>query len=84
MGTIAPIGSHYAITLTAVDSQSGGTLVRVQAEAAAKEQVLRALSRAASELREKLGESVPSLQKFDALLDVSTSSLEALRVYSLG
>src|SRR5439155_11987989 len=43
MGTIAPIGSHYAITLTAVDIQSGGTLVRVQAEAAAKEQVLRAL-----------------------------------------
>jgi len=84
MGAIAPIGSHYAITLTAVDSQSGGTLARVQAEAAAKEQVLRALSRAASELREKLGESVPSLQKFDALLDVSTSSLEALRVYSLG
>ncbi len=83
-GAIAPIGSHYVITLTAVDSQSGSTLARAQAEAAAKEQVLRALSRAASELREQLGESAPSLRKFDALPDVTTSSIEALRVYSLG
>jgi len=84
MGVIAPIGSHYAITLSAVDSRSGGTLARAQSEAAAKEQVLRALSRAASELREKLGESAPSLRRFDALPGVTTSSLEALRVYSLG
>jgi serine/threonine protein kinase/tetratricopeptide (TPR) repeat protein len=82
-GTIAPLGSHYVISLTAADTQSGRALAHVQAEAAAKEDVLRALSRAASELREQLGESVASLRKFDALLNVTTSSLDALRAYSL-
>ena len=84
VGTIAPLGNHYVMTLTATDTQSGRTIARVQAEANAKEAVLRALSRAASDLREKLGESVGSLRKFDALLDATTPSLDALRSYSLG
>ena len=84
VGTIAPLGSHYVMTLTAADTETGRTLARVQAEAAAKEEVLRTLSRAASELRRKLGESVGSLRKFDALLEVTTPSLDALRAYSLG
>ena len=83
-GLIAPLGSHYAITLEAIDSRSGNTLARVQEEAAGKEQVLQGLSRAASTLRRELGESVRSIQKFDALLEHTTSSLEALRAYSLG
>src|SRR4030095_15350596 len=33
--------------------------------------------------REKLGESLSSLQRFDAPLEVTTSSLEALKAYSL-
>jgi eukaryotic-like serine/threonine-protein kinase len=82
-GAIAPLGSHYAITLSAIDSRSGNVLAQTQAEAFAREKVLRALSEAASKLRGKLGESVRSLQKFDAMLDVTTSSLEALRAYSL-
>ena len=83
-GVIAPLGRYYAITLTAVDATSGNILALAQAEASGKEQVLRALSRAASALRGKLGESVRSLQKFDAMLDATTPSLEALRAYSLG
>jgi hypothetical protein len=46
---------------------------------------LRALGRAATELRQKLGESLASIQKFDApILQATTSSLEALRAYSMG
>ncbi len=82
-GWIAPLGKHYAITLEATDSRSGDTLARVQVEAAGKEQVLQALSQAASVLRRKLGESVRSIQKFGALLQTTTGSLEALRAYSL-
>ncbi|HEX4810199.1 MAG TPA: winged helix-turn-helix domain-containing protein [Bryobacteraceae bacterium] len=82
-GWIAPVGSHYAITLEATDS-GGDTLGRVQKEAQDKEQILRALSQAASELRGQLGESVRSIRKFDALLDYTTASLDALRAYSLG
>ena len=84
VGGIVPLGSHYAITLEALDSRQSDTLARVQVEAESKERVLHALSRAASGLREKLGESLRSVQKFDALLERTTGSIEALRAYSLG
>jgi serine/threonine protein kinase/Flp pilus assembly protein TadD len=84
VGSIAPLGSHYVLTLSAINSNSGEVVAREQTEAENKEQVLKALSQAASRLREKLGESIISIQKFDAPLEVTTSSLEALKAYSLG
>ena len=83
-GSITSLGSHYVVALEAINSQSGEALAREQVEAESKEQVLKALSQAASRLREKLGESLSSIQRFDAPLDVTTSSLEALKAYSLG
>jgi serine/threonine protein kinase/tetratricopeptide (TPR) repeat protein len=82
-GSIAPLGSHYVLTLEAINSQSGEVLAREQVEAENKEDVLKALSQAASKLRQLLGESLSSIQKFDAPLEVTTSSLEALKAYSL-
>lgn len=84
VGSIAPLGSHYVISLEAVNGRSGEVLAREQSEAESKEKVLKALSQAASHLREKLGESLGSIQKFDAPLEVTTSSLEALKAFSLG
>jgi tetratricopeptide (TPR) repeat protein len=84
VGSIAPLGSHYVISLEAVNGRSGDVLAREQSEAESKEKVLKALSQAASHLREKLGESLGSIQKFDAPLEVTTSSLEALKAFSLG
>ena len=84
VGEIAPLGSHYVISLEAANGRTGEVLAREQSEAESKEQVLKALSRAASHLREKLGESLGSIQKFDAPLEVTTSSLEALKAFSLG
>jgi len=84
VGGIAPLGSHYVISLEAVNGKTGEELAREQAEAENKEQVLKTLSRAASRLREKLGESLGSIQKFDAPLEATTSSLEALKAFSLG
>jgi serine/threonine protein kinase/predicted Zn-dependent protease len=84
VGAIAPLGSHYVISLEAVNGRSGEVLAREQTEAETKEKVLKALSQAASHMREKLGESLGSLQKFDAPLEVTTSSLEALKAFSLG
>ena len=78
-------GSHYVVTLEAVNAQSGDSLAREQAEAESKEQVLKSLNRAASSLREKLGESIGSVQKFATPLEAATtSSLEALQAFSLG
>jgi eukaryotic-like serine/threonine-protein kinase len=83
-GTIVKFERNYSITLEALNGQTGDQLALVQVEAEGKDQVLKALSRAASELREKLGESLSSIQKFDAKLEVTTSSLEALKEYALG
>jgi len=84
-GSISSLGSHYVITLTAVNAQTGDALAREQIEAESKEQVLKALDRAAFSLRRKLGESLGSVQKFATpLVEATTSSLEALKAFSLG
>ena len=83
--SIAPLGSHYVISLNAVNAQTRDSLATEQAESESKEQVLKALDKAASGLRSKLGESLPSVQKYATPLEqASTSSLEALQAYSLG
>ncbi|HEV3057798.1 MAG TPA: protein kinase [Vicinamibacterales bacterium] len=84
-GSIAPVGSHYVIGLDAVNCSTGDSLAMEQSEANSREEVIRALSRAASPLRAKLGESLASIEKFDAPLEkVTTSSLEALKAFSAG
>jgi tetratricopeptide (TPR) repeat protein/predicted Ser/Thr protein kinase len=84
-GSISSLGSHYVIDLNAVNAQTGDSLARAQVEAESKEQVLKSLDQAASSLRGKLGESVASLQKFATPLEqATTSSLEALKEFSLG
>ena len=84
-GSIASLGSHYVISLSAVNAQTQDSLATEQAESESKEQVLKVLDKAASNLRSKLGESLPSVQKFATPLEeATTSSLEALQAYSLG
>jgi eukaryotic-like serine/threonine-protein kinase len=84
-GSITSLGSQYVMTLQAVNAQSGDVLASEQATAASKEQVLKALDGAASNLRGKLGESLASIQKFDKPVEsATTSSLEALKAFSLG
>jgi serine/threonine protein kinase/tetratricopeptide (TPR) repeat protein len=85
VGSIAGLGSHYVITIEAINAQAGDAIAREQAEAENKEQVLKALGKAASQLREKLGESLSSIKKFDAPIEqATTSSLEALKAFTQG
>jgi serine/threonine protein kinase/tetratricopeptide (TPR) repeat protein len=85
LGSISSLGENYAITLEAVNARTGDSLASEQAEVQGKEQVLTALGSAASRLRAKLGESLNSIEKFDRpLSEATTSSLEALRAFSLG
>jgi serine/threonine protein kinase/predicted Zn-dependent protease len=85
LGTISGMGSHYVISLEASNGQTGDIIAREQVEADGKEQILKALGQAASILREKLGESLSSIQKFDVPIEqVTTSSLDALKAYSSG
>ena len=84
-GSIASLGSQYVLELKAVNCQSGDVLAEEQATAAAKEKILDALGGAASGLRSQLGESLETVQKFDVpLSEATTSSLDALKAYSLG
>jgi eukaryotic-like serine/threonine-protein kinase len=84
-GYISSLGSQYVVGLKAVNCRSGDLLAQEQATANGKEQVLKALGEVASGLRRKLGESLVSVQKYDALPeDTTTSSLEALQAYALG
>jgi tetratricopeptide (TPR) repeat protein len=84
-GSIANIGNQYVIGLKAVNCLSGDVLAQEQATAAGKEKVLDALGEAATRLRAQLGESLASVQRFDApLQQETTASLEALKAYSLG
>ena len=84
-GSITSLGSHYVITLEAVNAQSGDSLYHEQVEVESKEQVLKGLDQAASKLREKLGESIGSVGKYATPLEsATTSSLEALQAFTLG
>jgi eukaryotic-like serine/threonine-protein kinase len=84
-GQIAPLGNHYVIGLNAVNCRSGDTLAQEQVSAASKEKVLDTLGGAAARLRGELGESLATVQKFDVpLSQATTSSLEALKAFSLG
>jgi eukaryotic-like serine/threonine-protein kinase len=84
-GSIAQIGTQYLMTLRAANCVNGKSLASTEAQASDKSHVLDALGKAASEMRNKLGESLSTVHRFDTpLYDATTPSLEALQDYSLG
>jgi len=84
-GIDCTLGSQYVLGLKAVNCRSGDTLAEEQVTAASKEKVLDTLGEAATKLRGQLGESLATVKKFDVPLEqATTSSLEALKAYSLG
>jgi DNA-binding winged helix-turn-helix (wHTH) protein/tetratricopeptide (TPR) repeat protein len=85
IGSIASLGRHYVINLEAVSVASGETVAREQAEAESRERILARLGEAATRLREKLGESIASIERFSAPIEqATTASLEAFKAYDLG
>ena len=84
-GTIAMLGSSYVLTLNAQDCVDGRVFAEEQAQAPSKETVLQAMGTAVSSFREKLGETLASIQRYDAKIEEGTTkSLEALKAYSQG
>jgi serine/threonine protein kinase/tetratricopeptide (TPR) repeat protein len=84
LGSISNLGGQYVIGVDAVGCNNGDTLAKEQEEAAGKQDVLKALGKSATSLRAKLGESLASIQKFDVPVEATTSSLEALKAFSMG
>jgi len=84
LGSISNLGGQYVIGVDAVGCSNGDTLAKEQEEAASKQEVLKALGKAASSLRGKLGESLTTIQRFDVPVEATTPSLEALKAFSMG
>jgi len=83
-GSISRLGSHYQMNLNAVACESGDALLSERGEAAGRDEVLATLNKIATQLRTGLGESLRSVQKFDVPVELTTSSLAALKSYSEG
>ena len=84
MGSISNLGSDYVVGLNAINCATGDSLGSAQAEADNREHVLGSVDKAATYIRERLGESLASIRKFDTPVEQATTpSLEALQAYSL-
>jgi serine/threonine protein kinase/Flp pilus assembly protein TadD len=84
-GSIAQIGTQYLLTLKAINCESGKSLASTEAQASDENHVLEALGKISVDLRNKLGESLSTIQKFDTPLEQATTpSLEALKAFSSG
>jgi serine/threonine protein kinase/Flp pilus assembly protein TadD len=84
-GSIALVGTQYLLTLKAVSCSSGESLASTQLQANDKDHVLEALGEVSSDIRQRVGESLASVEKFDTpLSQATTPSLTALQAYSLG
>lgn len=81
-GAISSLGTAYLVGLAAIRCDTGKPIAYEQAEASQREDVIDALGKATSQLRARLGESLPSIQKYNAPLEqATTSSLDALNAY---
>src|SRR5262245_58275520 len=84
-GAISQLGATYVISLDVSNCRSGDTLEKSQVQASGKDDVLKALGSAVDQLRRGLGESLASIEKYDAPIQgATTASLDALKSYSLG
>jgi len=84
-GSIAQVGTRYLLTLKAINCADGEALGMADAQAMDKDHVLEALGTVARDMRQRLGESLASIEKFDAPPEnVTTKSLEGLKAYSAG
>ncbi|MBV8050681.1 MAG: protein kinase [Acidobacteriaceae bacterium] len=82
-GSISALGKEYVLGLRAASCENGDVLAEEQATADRKEEVLAVLGKAVAKLREKLGESLASVTKYNQpLAEATTPSLEALQQYS--
>lgn len=81
-GSISSLGTNYLVGLTAVRCDNSDAIAHEQTQAKRKEDIVPALGMTSTRLRGRLGESVASIEKYNAPLEqVTTISLDALRAY---
>jgi len=80
--TVARVGMRYVLGGRAIDPRSGEELFAVRTSAAERG-LLGAVERLSREMRSRLGEASESLSASRPLPEVTTGSLEALRLFAL-
>src|SRR6185436_14525534 len=84
-GSIASMGSQYILALRAKNCATGDIVADEQAQVARKEDVLGSLSQMATQVRQKLGESVATIAKYSRpLQEATTASLDAWKAFTAG
>ncbi|HKH93286.1 MAG TPA: protein kinase [Gemmatimonadaceae bacterium] len=83
-GNLLGIGGRYVLALRLVSAQTGGELATFRETADDQSEILPAVDRLAKEVRARIGESLRHVQSAPPLEQVTTSSLEALRLYVQG
>lgn len=81
-GEVAAAGTGYLITATLQEAQSGRSLASFRVAADGPEGVIAAIDRLSQDIREKSGESLRNIRASEPLEDVTTASLDALRLYA--
>jgi putative peptide modification system cyclase len=82
--TVAEVGGVMRVSLEVVDPNSGVTVYSESADGQGVQAVLPAMDEAIVGVREKLGESLSSIEATSAPLEkVTTANLEALRAFSM-
>ena len=81
-GEVLPLGSGFVIAVRLVSVADGGSLVSERATARNVEDIPDAVDDVSARMRERVGESLRAIQGDPPLLDVTTRSLAALRLYA--
>lgn len=81
-GTIRALGSGYAISMRLVTTDSLRELALFQETADGPQQLLQAIDKLTRRMRERIGESLRDVRASPPLEQVTTPSLEALRIYA--
>jgi tetratricopeptide (TPR) repeat protein/tRNA A-37 threonylcarbamoyl transferase component Bud32 len=84
VGEISPIGKGLVLSAKLVAAVDGAELAAVRETANDEGQILPAIDRLSKRVRERIGESLKSIRANEPLEQVTTRSLEALRLYTEG
>ncbi len=83
-GEIGTAGAGYVLTARIVGGETWTALAGFRETARGEEDLIEAIERLSRDIRDKAGESLRSVQSSPPLGQVTTSSLEALRLYTRG
>jgi len=80
-GDVSSVGSGYLLAVEIVAPATGASLAAFRETAESDAELLPAIDRLSQKLRERAGESLRDIRAGEPLEAVTTSSLEALRMY---